>query len=461
MSKQRPMIQPHHFRSPANSTAIGLSGLFKRWSLRHSASVILLVISFLSAAPLHAAQPPARDPVRWWKGNLHAHSFWSDGDDFPESILDWYKTNGYHFVALSDHNVMQVHQRWIAVSSETRKHSLEKYRARFGDSWVEMRTVTNQLQVRLKTLPEFTRLLEHRGRFLVIPGEEITASYKLQPIHINATNLREELKPQKGTSVVDVIQLNLDAILEQRRRTGQPILPHINHPNFGWAITGEELMQVRGQTFFEVYNGHPSVHNEGDEHHASLERMWDVALAFRLSQLKLGALYGLAVDDSHHYHQLAGTNSNPGRGWVMVRSARLDAASLIAAMEAGDFYASSGVVLSEVKRTSRDLSLEIQAEPGVRYKTEFIGTLKGFDPTSRPGPRPTNSIYAVTRLYTEQIGTVLAVSEGTKARYQLSGDELYVRARVTSTKPKPNAFGTNETERAWTQPLMPAGAAAR
>ena len=24
--------------------------------------------------------------ARWWKGNLHTHSLWSDGDDFPESI---------------------------------------------------------------------------------------------------------------------------------------------------------------------------------------------------------------------------------------------------------------------------------------------------------------------------------------------------------------------------------------
>ncbi|MFN0066994.1 MAG: hypothetical protein ACKVYV_05090, partial [Limisphaerales bacterium] len=32
---------------------------------------------------LPAAQPPALDPPRWWKGNLHTHSFWSDGDDFP------------------------------------------------------------------------------------------------------------------------------------------------------------------------------------------------------------------------------------------------------------------------------------------------------------------------------------------------------------------------------------------
>ena len=36
---------------------------------------------------------------KWYKGNLHTHSYWSDGDEFPEVIMDWYKTNGYHFVA--------------------------------------------------------------------------------------------------------------------------------------------------------------------------------------------------------------------------------------------------------------------------------------------------------------------------------------------------------------------------
>jgi len=416
--------------------------------------VILFFLGFLPATLLHAAQPPASEPARWWKGNLHTHSFWSDGDDFPESILDWYKTNGYHFVSLSDHNVMQTHERWLTATNAARRLAHEKYRQRFGDEWVEERPLQPTLMVRLKTLKEFGRLFNERGRFLVIPSMEVSSRHNVLPIHINATNLREEFDAKTGTNVVDVIQRNIDAILEQRRKTGQPIMPHINHPNFGWAITAEELMQVRGEIFFEVYNGHPAVHNEGDERHASIERMWDISLAFRLSQLKLGVLYGLAVDDSHHYHQFSRTNSNPGRGWVMVRSSRLDAASLILAMEAGDFYASSGVRLKDVRRSARELALEIDVEPGVSYKTEFIGTLKGFDPTSRTGPRATNSIYAVTRLYTEQIGAVLAVAEGPRAGYTLSGDELYVRAKVTSTKPKPNAYGTNETEVAWTQPVV-------
>jgi hypothetical protein len=95
-------------------------------SLRRSPPGILAIIgALLFAIPALGAQPPAREPGRWWKGNLHTHSFWSDGDDFPESIADWYKTNGYHFLALSDHNIMQQGQRWITVTNADRNSALK------------------------------------------------------------------------------------------------------------------------------------------------------------------------------------------------------------------------------------------------------------------------------------------------------------------------------------------------
>ena len=31
-------------------------------------------------------------------------------------------------------------------------------------------------------------------------------------------------------------------------------------------------------------------------------------------------VFGVGVDDSHHYHEMAIGKSNPGRGWVMVRA---------------------------------------------------------------------------------------------------------------------------------------------
>src|SRR5262245_29216773 len=46
-----------------------------------------------AAAVVRDARP------RWFRGNLHTHSFWSDGNDYPEMIVDWYARHGYQFLA--------------------------------------------------------------------------------------------------------------------------------------------------------------------------------------------------------------------------------------------------------------------------------------------------------------------------------------------------------------------------
>ena len=63
----------------------------------------LLLLASSACTPL--LMGPQEPPEHWWKGNLHAHSLWSDGDDFPEMVLDWYRRNGYAFASLSDQNV--------------------------------------------------------------------------------------------------------------------------------------------------------------------------------------------------------------------------------------------------------------------------------------------------------------------------------------------------------------------
>jgi hypothetical protein len=379
---------------------------------------------------------------------------WSDGDDYPEMIIDWYKAHDYQFLALSDHNVIQMGERWTG--TETNKGgtiAMEKYLKKFGDKWVEQREKDGRHEVRLKTLEEFRLRFEESGRFLLVQSEEITSHHLSAPVHINVTNPRELIQPFTGSDVHDVMQQTINAVLEQRRRTGQPMFPHLNHPNFGWGVTAEELMRVQGERFFEVYNGHPVVHNLGDALHAGTERMWDVMLAMRLAVLNMETMYGLGTDDSHNYHQIGPKGSNSGRGWVMVRAASLTPEALIAAMEAGDFYASSGVRLKEVHREAGKYSIAIDAEPGVSYTTQFIGTRKGFDQSNEPIQAANGEALRVTHRYSPEIGVLLSETKGSSANYALRGDEIYVRARITSTRPKSNAVVTNEVEMAWTQPL--------
>ena len=63
-------------------------------------SILVLIIILFSCGEEKTS------PKQWYKGNLHTHSYWSDGDEFPEVIMDWYKSNDYQFVALTDHNTL-------------------------------------------------------------------------------------------------------------------------------------------------------------------------------------------------------------------------------------------------------------------------------------------------------------------------------------------------------------------
>ena len=394
--------------------------------------------------------------ARWWKGNLHTHSLWSDGDDYPESIAAWYRDHGYNFLALSDHNRMQQGDHWVNLTpSHGGGVALERNRQRFGTNWLQFREHKGTNQVRLKTLAEFRPLLEQPGRFLLIPSEEITGGHLSLPVHINATNLREPIAPQGGTNVMDVIQKVVRAVLDQRRRTEQPMFSHINHPNFGWGITAEDLIPVEGERFFEVYNGHPTVHNAGDSLHAGTDQVWDIVLAWRLGRLHLPPVFGLAVDDSHNYEKEGPGQSNSGRGWVMVRSESLTPNAIVAAMEAGDFYATSGVTLRDIRRTPTELRIEIEPDEGVSYRTRFIGTRRGFNDTRHPVTNAKGEPVRATQRYHGDVGEVLSEVTGPNATYRFRGDELYVRARIDSTRPVERPVTKGETAAAWVQPMLP------
>ncbi len=370
----------------------------------------------------------------WYKGNLHTHSYWSDGDNYPEMIMDWYKTQGYDFAVLSDHNILQTGEKWkLLPKAPMHEIAFENYLEKYGEDWVESRTDSaGRIEVRLKTLEEYRPLFEEKGKFLIIRSEEVSARFEQKPLHMNVTNIQEYIEPATGNSVTEVLQKNLDLVKKQREDTGHPMFLHINHPNFVWAITPEDIMALTGERFFEVYNGHPEVHNYGDSLRPSMEALWDrVQVAYLQAGKPL--LYGLAVDDAHNYHVFGEKQSNPGRGWVEVRAKSLSPEDLIDAMEAGDFYASTGVMLEELDFNGDRLSLSVKAEEGVSYTIRFFGTKKS-DP--------------------EAAGILLQEMAGTKASYDLTADDLYVRAKVTSSKSKENPYRPGDMEEAWIQPVV-------
>lgn len=391
---------------------------------------------------------------------MHTHSLWSDGDDFPEVVTQWYKENGYDFLVWSDHNALQDDtSRWIAPAHNhhaQRSGGLEVYEyylEEFGEEWVESEERGDTLFVRLKPFDEYRELFEEPGAFLMIRGEEITDE---KVVHVNATNLEEYIPPQGGKDVPEIIQRNVDAVLEQRRATERPMFPHLNHPNFQYAVTAEDLAEVEELQFFEVFNGHRGVNNHGDDEglRVDLDRLWDITNTLRL-QRGYDLLYGLAVDDAHHYAHSHEDVAEPGRGWVKVRAPELTSEAIIASMEAGDFYATTGVDLEEIRLEEDQFYVAVDAEPEVDYTIQFIGTPAAVDTTSRPTVDEDGDTLRTTRQYIDDIGIVLEETDGPEARYDLTGEELYVRAKIISSKAHPNPFAEGDPEMAWTQPVRP------
>ena len=312
-------------------------------------------------------QAPSPQAV-WYKGNLHAHTLNSDGDSTPDDVVRWYREHGYHFVTLTDHNYLT---------------SVDGLNALHGAD----------------------------GKFLVVRGEEVTDPSNGKPVHINGLDLATFVKPSGASTVLEAIQRNVDAI---RAAKG---VPSVNHPNFGWAITADELGQVQRTRLFEVFNSHPTVNNQGGGGVPGLEEVWDRIL----SSGKL--LYGIAVDDAHYFKRPEDQSApRPGYGWVHVRAERLESRAIVEALERGDFYASTGVELQSIQSSSSSLTLTVKQQPlSSKYRIQFIG----------------------------KNGRVLSEATSSPATYTFKGDESYVRAKVIESNGKV----------AWIQPV-PVGASA-
>jgi hypothetical protein len=105
----------------------------------------------------------------------------------------------------------------------------------------------------------------------------------------------------------------------------------------------------------------------------------------------------------------------PGRGWVFVRSERLAPRPIVEALERGDFYASTGVELTDYQADAKSVTITIKQRPESKYRIQFIG----------------------------RNGQILREAESSPAEYLFRGDELYVRAKVLESNGRI----------AWTQPV--------
>jgi hypothetical protein len=267
---------------------------------------------------LLAASGLAAQPYRWVKGNTHAHTRNSDGNETPRRAARWYQDYGYNFLFITDHDMI----------TETASIDTDG----------------------------------NLDDFILIPGEEITLYFQEHPAHVCALNPSRLAKASPGQSLQQTLQNAIDAV----RAAGA--VPIINHPNWKWSFGSDEMKKLHAVNLFELLNVNRDSNNFSAGGRTGTEELWDDLLSNGL------VFYGVASDDTHDYlGDFFPDKAYPGKGWVMARVTELTPGAVCSALEKGDFYASTGVELADVQISKQEYRVTIKPYNDTAYTTLFIG----------------------------------------------------------------------------------------
>ena len=413
---------------------------------------------------------------RWWKGNTHMHTLRSDGDAFPIEAAARFKKDGYNFICFTDHNVTAAEEpRWpLADSPVAKKKITDEVKSAFARDFPDLtlfetvKDAKGRDVCRSAGFDEIASLLDERGRFLVISGNEVTAAPTAgNELHCNMVNLRESCRAKHDGTVADCLDWMIGA---RDRLIG--VSPNsmfiLNHPLWvSYDVPPQLAVDHPSIRFFEVCNSGsmPRFNLPGPEF--THDKWWDAVNAIRASR-RQSLIYGVGCDDIHEYGSMRKGTKRPA-AYVKVLARDLSASSLMEAFYCGDFYASTGLELARVEfdAGTRTLSVEVDPRHGDDCLISFIGTKRGVDTSVQETVEwdvngNLNSWLLNTRhfsrrrkvdRYSDDVGRVFKAVKGRKASYTLQSDDLYVRAKVTTSAGVRPENAVPDLPIAWTQPV--------
>jgi hypothetical protein len=244
---------------------------------------------------------PFDRPGRFWRGNLHTHSTLSDGHHAPETVCGLYRAMGYDFMALTDHFMEQFD--WPI--ADTRPFRAEGFTTLIGAELHAPQTVFGNLW------------------------------------HILAVGLPLDFGPLKpGETAPQLAARAMDA----------GAFVAVAHPGF-YTLTVEDALALGEVHAVEVFNATSTDHNDRPDGWYLL----DILTA-------MGKRYSACATDDAHFHP---HRADCGLGWVMVKATHSEPEALLDALKAGDYYASTGPQLHDVRVGSGN-RLTVRCSPASR-----------------------------------------------------------------------------------------------
>lgn len=254
----------------------------------------------------------------WYKENLHCHTTNSDGKLTPEETVAQYKSKGWSFLALTDH---QYYSHLAQLGSDD---------------------------------------------FLILPGVELS-TIKPDPVRIyhilgigkepcgeNNGFINGEIIPTPDWEDICTAQGYIDKILKSNN------LAVFCHPNWS-RLELSDFIDLTGYFALEIFNYGCAI-----ESHTGLSiDYWD-------SLLRRGhRIWGVATDDAHHLLE------DRCGGWISINSPSLSQRDVITSITEGNFYASSGPEIFEFYVSGNKVHVSCSPVSAIHFVTyEYMGYSK-------------------------------------------------------------------------------------
>jgi len=249
----------------------------------------------------------------------------------------------------------------------------------------------------------YTPVEEYNNDLLGIPSCEYTGDLYA---HVLSIGSEKTVKPSvtPKSKVEDCLTEGVELINEVG---GIPVLCH---PLWKWTWNAGTVKNINNWKHFEICNAGSDANSFPLPGFTPVDDIWDELLSDGHK------IYGIASDDAHHYTQYSPRNLIAGKGWIMTYAPELTIDSILRSFNTGGFYATTGIILRKYNITENKIDVDIEVQDDEQCLFEFIG----------------------------ENGNVLKKEISRKSEYQFSGNEKYVRLRISST----SGFF------AWTQPIF-------
>lgn len=235
---------------------------------------------------------------QFYKGNLHSHTTNSDGHLTPEEAVALFKSQGYHFLCLSEHDRYTDYRAQFNTDDFIILPGLEAS-ANLADSASGQRLKTHHMHGILGTSAMQAAAKEHFTHKEYLPV----------PVYKDQWN---------GLAVAEQVRDTL---------TARGCLVTYNHPIWS-RVDAEDFCDLDGIWALEIYNyGTVNESNTGYD-----TTYWDKILRSGRQ------LFAFASDDNHN----EGLFDDACGGWISVKAERLDHDAIVEAMLRGEYYSSSG-----------------------------------------------------------------------------------------------------------------------